>query len=441
MAETRERMPRGMGSRPRPVPGRPGLWSAKISVPAPGGRRRRVSVYGRSEAEVIAAVRRQQAELDRRGALPTTSTTLARWLTYWLDEIAADRLKPRTLLAYRTAVHEWIIPAIGNRKLARLRTGDIRAMHTYVRSKTRVVGRDEDGQPILKRLSSTSALNAHRVLSVALNDAVREIGLGVNVAALVHAPGRAAATRRGLTVPEALAVLRVAGDQDGPDARLGSRWLAALLLGIRQGERLGLRWSHLDLDAGIVDVAWSLTRIPYSHGCAPRGTRPTCGRQRGASCPRRLCEIPPDRQAEHLSGNLYLMRPKSAAGTRVLPLPEPLRLALLRRHETYQAERQAHDYTDHGLVWCEADGSPVDSRDDWATWGRLLETAGVPRVTQHEARHTTASLLLSLGIPETVIMAILGHSEIVTTQRYAHADLTSQRRALDGLGNLLAIEG
>jgi site-specific recombinase XerD len=41
------------------------------------------------------------------------------------------------------------------------------------------------------------------------------------------------------------------------------------------------------------------------------------------------------------------------------------------------------------------------------------------KVTFHTARHTCATLLLSMGVPIEVVSNILGHGEIRTTQIYA----------------------
>jgi integrase len=67
----------------------------------------------------------------------------------------------------------------------------------------------------------------------------------------------------------------------------------------------------------------------------------------------------------------------------------------------------------------------------------LLERAGLPRRRFHDLRHTSASLLLGLGVHQKVIQERLGHSTIsVTMDTYGHIGPTLQREAaakLDGL--------
>lgn len=64
-------------------------------------------------------------------------------------------------------------------------------------------------------------------------------------------------------------------------------------------------------------------------------------------------------------------------------------------------------------------------------------TAGIKKkVTFHVARHTNATLLLSLEVPIETVSKILGHSDIKTTQIYAKVIDKSKRDAVDKLDGL-----
>ena len=389
-----------------------------MELPPLAGKRRRKVIRRRDRAAAVTELRRIRTELDRAGDLLTSSPTLDQWLTIWLTRIAAPRLKPRTLATYRSYVTRHISPVIGRYRLDKLTATHVRRMHETI---------------IARGCSSTTALQAHRILGKVLIDAMREGRVGRNVADKQHidAPRRAVATRSALDADQAIILLRSVADRDE-----GAHWATALLAGVRQGERLGITADMLDLDAGVLTVAWQLQRLTWEHGCVPAGEPVTCGRVRGGYCPQRTVTIPPDQEVRRVYGGLWLTRPKSRAGWRQVPLAPPL-WEILRRY------RATHEVGDEGLIFHRGDGHPVDPRADSTAWDSALRDAGLPDVVLHSARHTTATLLYALGVPEQTRMAILGHSSATVTAGYTHVTDREARDAMGRLGSLLypQIEG
>src|SRR5690606_27337771 len=119
-------------------------------------------------------------------------------------------------------------------------------------------------------------------------------------------------------------------------------------------------------------------------------------------------ETPPGYEHRQLDGALCLTRPK-ARKARIVPLIPPL-VAWLRRHLA-ESPPGGHD-----LVWTRDGTRPVDPRADYDAWIALLADVGLPRVRLHSARHSCASLLLSLGVQEAVIRELVGHSTVAAAQ-------------------------
>lgn len=389
-----------------------GFWIASVPLPSPDGRRRRKTIARKNKADAIAERRRLLAELARSGDLETASPTVEAWVRYWLDHIAAPRLKPRTLDGYRRKVDLYIIPTIGRHRLSKLTARQVRAMSDHITG---------------SGLSSTTALQTHAILRVALRDAVREGKVARNVADAQHidAPRRAVNVRPALTAADARTVLIAAERTDTADA---AHWGLALMAGLRQGERLGLTADMVDLERGMITVAWQLQRLAWQHGCAPRGKPSVCG-NKPAKCPKRTVHIPPDQEAIRVHGGLWLTRPKSRAGWREVPIVPPLD-AVLTRHITTTGPGP------HGLIF-HTNGRPIDPSRDAAAWDTICRTAGVPDVPLHSARHTTSTLLADLGAPEDLRMKILGHSSATVTRGYTHRSDASAREWMTGLGALL----
>lgn len=388
-----------------------GRWVGYVTLPNDPrtGKRRRKVVTAKSRTEAAAKLRELRKDLDRAGDLPTSSPTLSKWLATH-DDRHLSTLKPRAAGAARSAIRNYIVPPIGNIRLERLNAEHVYKMHDYV---IKDLG-----------LSSSTANQAHRVLRKALADAVLHIGLTRNIADIVSPPATAVVQRKALTADQAKALMYAHRKEPLTALRLA----VALLTGMRQGECLGLTWGAIDLDREVITVSWQLQNISYVHGCEP-----VCGKERAISCPDKKFEYPHGQEIHQVRGALHMLRPKSRKGWREIPLA-PILTEMLKayRKEHYQAH-------EHDLVFLRSDGTPLPPRADADVWKDALEAAKLPHVPLHSARHTTATLLHELGVPEQVRMQILGHASATVTQGYTHISSGEAAAAMGELGKLLAI--
>ena len=217
-----------------------GRWFGVVDLGWANGKRIRKSVSAPTLKELKPKYDRLQA-LVKTGVLPD-DLTVEQWMNYWLDSIAAKKLRPSTLITYRGYVEKWVIPAIGRRRLDKLRPEHIRAVLEAL---------EQAGRSDATRRQVFAIM--HRSLAVAF----REQRIPNNPANYVDPPHVGQGTHGRLSLEDAHRVLATL-DEEGVD---GARWVVALLGGLRQGEALGLTWDHIDLDVGVIRVRQAAQRI------------------------------------------------------------------------------------------------------------------------------------------------------------------------------------
>jgi integrase len=402
----------GKPTRIRPRHTCKGAWVAIVELPSHDGSRRRKTIVRAKKADAVRELKAAREKFERVGDLPTTSPTVDQWLDVWWNRYAG-RLKMGSRPSYSRSIKNYIRPALGRYKLDRLGAEQVKELHAYVQQ--------------TKGLSSTTALGAHRVLSVILRDAEREGKIARNPCSLVDAPKKAVYKVSYLNSGQARDLLASLDPGDGTiPVELANRAIA-LLIGPRPSERLGITRDALDLDAGRITISWQLQRLEYQHGC---GEKP-CGRKRGGNCPDKRLDIPDDQEAVQVYGGLYLTRPKNRAGWREFQMPTLLTELLrsyLEQHEPGMAS----------LILTRPDGRPIDHSDDAATWDAELRALGLPDVDMHSCRHTCNTILDELDVPVDVRQKIIGHaSRAVNEQVYTHIADVRVTEATDALGRAL----
>ncbi|TKA00873.1 hypothetical protein FCI23_41605 [Actinacidiphila oryziradicis] len=84
---------------------------------------------------------------------------------------------------------------------------------------------------------------------------------------------------------------------------------------------------------------------------------------------------------------------------------------LLRKHKEVQDQERAEageGWQDKGYVFAKPDGEPLIPNTDYHHWKKLLSDAGVRDGRLHDARHTTGTVLLLLGVPDRIVDSIMG---------------------------------
>lgn len=352
-------------------------WIGSIDLGIVAGKRRRKTVSAETRADVVRRLRELQRQLD--AGVMSDQATVEDWLRYWLHDVAAQKVRESTLEGYQSRVNQWLIPNLGRVRLSGLTSKHVLELHKTMRA----AGKSE-----------TTIRQAHAILQRALEIALRDGRVVRNAAKDAEAPKAAKNPHPHLWAEEAFRVL--AGN---PEPRDQARLACALLLGLRQGEALGLKWSRIELFErdGVLTGEMTIAE--------------TVQRRRGKG--------------------LRVTGVKSDHSERTLPLP-PLAAAALRAwRDVNQSE-----WVFPGYVTT----NPESPRRDYQAWLDCLNRAGVRRVPLHGARGSAASALMALNVPVPVIADILGQGTITVTERhYLHSSPEQIRAALMQLSDRYAL--
>jgi integrase len=120
----------------------------------------------------------------------------------------------------------------------------------------------------------------------------------------------------------------------------------------------------------------------------------------------------------------YLVSTKTERGRRQIQIPKSLCISLLQLKERQEKRiaKCGNRYSDNGFVFANRWGRPYFRRSFIRTFKEALARAELPKkIRFYDLRHTTAILLLLLGINIKVVSERLGHASIaVTLEAYIH---------------------
>lgn len=224
------------------------------------------------------------------------------------------------------------------------------------------------------------SVQMHRdILNMIFDNAIVEGQLSFNPCSAVSLPRNLPVKKRELPDDAAIEAVKA-----GVDQPFGLFALVCLYAGLRRGEALALRYEDVDRPRGVIRVT---------------------------------------RAVEFVGNNPHVKAPKTEAGSRTVPLLEPL--------------AQAIPEAGTGLIFCREDGGLLTKTQYRKRWLRYCQSIGF-EITAHQLRHGFATILYEAGVADKDAQELLGHSSIsVTRDVYTHIRQSQRAATAQKLNNYL----
>lgn len=307
----------------------------------------------------------------------------------WLTEKEQNQHMTRlTVDSYKSYITNHIEPFLKSKTLGELTTSHIKGLVKYLKTKKS----PQNNKP----LSDSTVQRIYNIVVTALNYAVKNELIKINPAKKVDRPKIA---KRKLTIWNIEQIQKFLSSFEY--SRHYVAFFLAIHTGMRQGEILGLPWSNIDYQNRIIMVTQTL---------------------------------------EH-DGKGIKQGAKTSSGVRPIAVSDEVIEVLQKQHERVYLEKEmaGEMYVDNDLVCCTNIGKPVFPDTLTKMMRRKIKELELPPIRFHDLRHTSASLMLSIGVHPKVVSERLGHSSVVITlDTYSHLLMNMQSDATEGLSKLLS---
>ena len=303
---------------------------------------------------------------------------------------------PNTVRFYRSIAEQFILPSFGHLRLTDITVKHQQAFVEYLSAPGSRADR-QNGEPLsaatVKRYSTVFASVMTEACKMGLIEENKIKCGSVEYPKMVKKPIHVYNRDEVRLFFEAL-------DREPPKIKL--MLLCALLLGLRRGEIVALKWS----DVNSADGSLSVTKSAYKDKGETQKLKP----------------------------------PKSQTSIRTVYFTEVFARAL-EEWRTAQAEEHVASgdrWTEQDFIFTNETGGMISLYTPTRICSRFEEKNGLHHLKLHGLRHTCGSLMASHGVDAETVKTVLGHDSIETTNLYIHPYEANMRKAAEVLGELVA---
>lgn len=376
-------------------------YSVVYRVTAANGEQKQKWETFRSKDDAVRRKEAIEASGSYVGVIPKVST-IKDLLDEYVKLYGQTAWGLTTYESRRALINKYIIPHIGSVALSSIDKYFLDRYFYKLRKDKQIA-------------KSTTIISIAKILRSVFNQAVKWEFYSDNPMNHVLLP-EVIHKRREYLNPEQVGTAITYAKKDNPIMSLAIQF--AFSCSLRKGELLALKWKDIDFDNNILHINKELSRVH-------RDSLKLFGHKD-------VYHVFPAQRAK-CKTRLVLKKPKTKAAIRTVYMPSSLANSLIVwKHQQRKYKKEfGQEYTDHGLVLAQENGSPFPEKQINIGFKHILGSCKLPNVVFHSLRHTSTSykLVVSGGDIKSV-QKDNGHSDAdMVLKTYGH-EFESNRKII-----------
>lgn len=354
------------------------------------GSLNRISVYAATQKELERKVAEIKVQIEQGIYLSSDTALFGKIAENWIEHFKPT-ISEKMRLRYKGIIRGKLQP------LAEMRVRDLRPMHLQVIINE--MAKDGYAQKSMQMVKQT----ASQILDLAMqNDLVYR-----NVFEKIKVPHVDAEERQPITEEQRELILNT-----WEGHRMGVPALIMLYCGLRRGELLALLWTDIDFKAKTLSVS---------------------------------------KAADMPTNATTVKKPKTKAGTRIVPIPDAIMPALLRARRdaismyvcpamrtgdimSAQAYTEAWSSYMHYLNLCAGGRDKVRTKNENGKVCFIPAVQAMEPFSAHQLRHSYATMLYDADVDVKTAQKLLGHADFsVTMKIYTHLSTEKESAGIEKL--------
>ena len=355
------------------------------------GTRNRIVKYANTLTEARAIRDDILYEIRNKKLKPNSNISFYDFSKLWIKDYVEVNVKPSTASGYKCNLNAYILPVFKDYRLNEIKSYHLERFYNDLKNRTTHL---LDSNGMRKKLSSTTIQKVHRQLSLMFNTAIKWDFLDINPCTKVMKPPTQASPEMDFYSEKEINEILDCLENEGLSFKTAIYML--IFGGFRRGELLGLHWEDVNFETRMISVKRNLINI--RHRGVIEDTTKTLKSVREVLMPKNIFDL----------------------------------LSLYKTAQENNKRLLKDNWKDSPYVFKSEFGGFINPERLTDKWNRFLKKYKLRKLRLHDLRHTSATFLISKGIPIATVSKRLGHSNIYTTLNiYTHSVNDDEITAID----------